>query len=104
MVQMAGDSWLDTCPVGYAMRRSARRTLREFDEMRHRRIGIFVAFVHIDRLPVFADEPLIPQDAALALRRDDHFAGERLEFVEAARPDNQLNPPGNLHYSRQSDI
>ena len=67
--------------------------------MRHRGIGIFVAFVHMDRLLVIADKALIGQDTALGVRRGDHFTGERRERVEAARPDGQFDPPGNLHSS-----
>src|SRR5262249_33798394 len=65
--------------------------------------GIFVAFIYIDRSPVFADEPLICQHAAFNPSRGDHFTREGLELVEASRPDHQLDPPGNLHCSRQSE-
>src|SRR5215469_3192354 len=41
----------------------------KFDEMRRRRIGILVTLMRMDRLPVFADEPLICQNATLRLCR-----------------------------------
>ena len=58
---------LHQLPIAFAEGRS------EFDKMRYRRIGIFIAFVHKDRLPVGADEPLIRQYAILGLRRGGPF-------------------------------
>ena len=60
---------------------------------------VFLQSSHMDRLPVIADEALIGEDTALGPRRGDHFAGQGLELVEAARPDGQLDPPGYLHCS-----
>ena len=51
-------------------------------KMLDRRDRIFVSFVYIDRLPVFADEALIRQDAVFGLRRGDDFA---VNFAKSSR-------------------
>ena len=59
----------------------------KFSQMRHRRLGIVVAFVDIDRSLISVDESLIRQYTVLGTRRGDHFAGQYLEIVETTKSD-----------------